>query len=200
MVGARDADSVVAAAVVALAIACAGCASPVDAAPSVARGPAASISCGAPSAPPPVAASVPAGWTDVSSPWLGYSVAVPASWGLRGHVRPGDARAPYDVFGGTIPGSTLEALLVIGCNPVKDARASGRFVGQVAVDGTTMGMFESAADEPGRVILFAKGMRGDAEWHLMALASSDGDASAFFREVISTFRFPAPTPSVRAGR
>jgi len=200
MVGARGADLAVAAAVIVSAISCAGCASPVDAAPSVARGPAASISCGAPAAPPPVAAFVPPGWTDVSSPWLGYSVAVPASWGLRGHVRPGDTQAPYDVFGGAIPGSALQALLVVGCNPVKDARASGRFIGQVAVDGTTMEMFESAADEPGRVILFAKGIHDDAEWHLMATASSDGDAWAFFREVIATFRFPAPTPSMPAGR
>jgi hypothetical protein len=200
MVGARGADLVVTAAAIALAVACAGCASPVDAARSVAGGPAASISCGEPAAPPPIAASVPPGWTDVSSPWLGYSVAVPASWGLRGHARPADTQAPYDVFGGTIPGSALEALLVVGCNPVKDARASGRFVGQVTVDGTTMEMFESAADEPGRVILFAKGVRDDAEWHLMATASSDGDAWAFFREVISTFRFPAPTPSRPAGR
>ena len=192
MVRARGADLVVAAAMVALAAACAGCASLVEAAPSVARRPAASISCGAPAAPPPVAASVPSGWTDVSSPWLGYSVAVPTSWGLNGYVRPGDAQAPYDVFEGTIPGSASQALLVVGCNPAKDARASGRFVGQVTVDGTTMEMFESAADEPGRVILFAKGMRGDTEWHLMALASSDGGASAFFREVTSTFRFPAP--------
>ncbi len=198
MVGARDADMVVAAAVVAFAVACTGCALPGDAAPSVAREPAASISCGVSAALPPVAAPVPPGWTSVSSPWLGYSVAVPASWGLREHVRPGDARAPYDVFGGTIPGSALEALLVVGCNPVTDTRASGRLVGQVAVDGTTMEMFESTADEPGRVILFAKGMRGDTEWHLMALAASDGDASAFFSEVISTFRFPAPTLSMRA--
>ena len=200
MVGARGADLVVAAAVVALAIVCAGCASPVDAALSVARGPAASIACGAPAAPSSAATSVPAGWTAVSSPWLGYTVAVPASWGLRGHVRPGDAQAPYDVFEGTIPGSDLQAVLVVGCNPVKVARAAGRLLDKVTVDGTTIELFESPADEPGRVILFAKGIRGEAEWHLMALVSSDGHAAAFFREVISTFHFPAPTPSAGAAQ
>jgi hypothetical protein len=205
MVGARGPDRVFAVAVVAVAIACAGCASAVDAAPSVeaalaaAGAPAASIPCGAPAARSSVAASVPPGWTSVSSPWLGYSVAVPASWGLRGHVGPGDSRAPYDVFEGTIPGSAVQALVVVGCNPLKHARAAGTFLGDVTADGTTLDLFESPADEPGRVILFAKGIRGDAEWHLMALVPSDVGASAFFREVVATFRFPAPTPSAQAG-
>ncbi len=205
MVGARGPGWVVAVAVVAVAIVCAGCASPVDAAPSVdaaivaAGVPAASISCAAPGAPASVAASVPQGWTDVSSPWLGYSVAMPASWGLHGHASPCDTQAPYDVFEGTIPGSAAQAALVVGCNPVKSARAAGRFLGHITVDGTTLDLFESPADEPGRVILFAKGTRGDAEWHLMGLVPSDGGAPEFFREVVSTFRFPAPAPSVPAG-
>jgi hypothetical protein len=198
MVGARGTDLSLTAAVVTLALACAACTSPVDVARS-ARVPAASSSCGAPDATSSVAASVPPGWTTVSSPWLGYSVAVPASWGLRGHVSPDDAPAPYDVFEGTIPGSAVQAVLVVGCNPVTDARATGRFLGQVTVDATTIDLFESPTDEPGRVILFARGVRGDTAWHLMALVSSDGDAPAFFNEVVATFRFPAPTQAVAPG-
>jgi hypothetical protein len=103
------------------------------------------------------------------------------------------------VFEGTIPGSGAQALLVVGCNPVKDARAAGRFLGHVTADGTTLDLYESPADEPGRVILFAKGTRGDVEWHLMALVPSDGGAPEFFREIVSTFRLPAPMPSAHAG-
>jgi len=205
MVGTRGTGWILTLAVAVLAVACAGCTASVDAAPPVeaalaATGmPAASIACGAPGAPASVAASVPAGWTDVASPWLGYGVAVPASWGLRGHVRPDAARAPYDVFEGTIPDTDVPVLLVVGCNPVKDARAAGTFLGHVTADGTALDLYQSPADEPGRVILFAKGVRDDTEWHLMALVPSDGDAPAFFRAVVATFRFPPPASAGPAG-
>jgi hypothetical protein len=205
MAGTRGTRWIVTLAVVGLAIACAGCTASAEAAPPVeaalaATGvPAASIPCGAPGAPASVAASAPAGWTDVVSPWLGYAVAVPASWGLRGHVSPDAARAPYDVFEGTIPGTDVPGLLVVGCNPVTEARAAGAFLGHVSADGTALDLYRSPADEPGRVILFAKGVRDDTEWHLMALVPSDGDGPAFFRDVVATFRFPVPASAGPAG-
>jgi len=134
--------------------------------------------------------STPSGWTSVTSPWLGYSVAMPATWALADHVVSGDSRSPHDVYTGTVGGSDGLATLVIGYCPSGKVTATGAVTEDLTVDGVSFDIVSPTVTDAGRNTLFATGVQGDRTWYLMACMPDDAESRAFFRQVVATFRFP----------
>ena len=132
----------------------------------------------------------PPGWTNLDSPWLGYSVAIPRSWAFTGHVAPGDSRSPHDVFAGPVEGSDTSATLVLGRCATGDTTVVGVGSEVVSVDGSRFRVAQVTAVEPGRTILRATATRGGATWYVMASIGDDVASRDFFRELLATFHFP----------
>jgi hypothetical protein len=170
---------------IALIALCVGCGGPVLGAAAPAP------SSGGFTAPIVVPADdTPPGWTNLDSPWLGYSVAIPRDWAFTGHVAPGVSRSPHDVFAGPVEGSDTTATLVLGRCATGDPTVGDAGSERVSVDGSPFRVAEVTADEPGRTILRATATRGGATWYLMASIGDDVASRDFFRKVLATFHFP----------
>jgi hypothetical protein len=169
---------------IALIALCVGCGAPV-----LGAGIAAPASRGVEGPIVGPADGAPAGWTNLGSPWLGYTVAIPRTWAFTGHVPPADSRSPHDVFTGPIAGSDATATLVIGRCATDDPTVDDGGGGMV-VDGSLFSIAEMPGEEPGRTNVIATAVRGDATWYVMGCTGDDAASRAFFRELLSTFRFP----------
>jgi hypothetical protein len=107
---------------------------------------------------------VPVGWIAVTSPWLGYTVTVPDSWGLVGHVAPGVSRTPHDTFAGTVAGSETPTTLVIGSCRTADATVGGSATDVIAANGGTFSVTDPAPAGDGRVTMVATSVADDITW------------------------------------
>jgi hypothetical protein len=134
---------------------------------------------------------VPAGWTSVTSPWLGYSVTLPEAWGLLGHVTAADSRTPHDIFAGTVTGAQTPTTLVIGSCPTADATIVGTGAEVVTADGRTFDVSEPQAAGAGRTTMVATSVAGDTTWYLTACMADDAASQAVFRAMVASFRFPS---------
>jgi hypothetical protein len=176
--------AIVGASAIALLVMCAGCGAPV-----LGAGIAAPASRGVEAPIVGPADGAPAGWTNLGSPWLGYTVAIPRTWAFTGHVPPADSRSPHDVFAGPVEGTDATATLVIGRCATDDPTVVDHGGGMV-VDGSVFSIVEMPGEEPGRTNVIATAVRGDATWYVMGCTGDDAASRAFFRELLSTFRFP----------
>ena len=144
-----------------------------------------------PGSPPATAAPVtPSDWTRVTSPWLGYTIAMPGTWAFSDHVVAGDARSPHDVYTGAVDDATGQSTLVVGSCPSADVTASGPVTESMTVDGASFDIVASTGTDPGRTTLFATGVRGVRTWYVMAGMPDDAASRAVFRQVVVSFRFP----------
>jgi hypothetical protein len=169
---------------IALLVMCVGCGAPV-----LGAGIAAPASRGVEGPIVVPGDGAPAGWTNLASPWLGYTVAIPRTWAFTGHVPPADSRSPHDVFAGPVEGSDAVATVVIGRCATDDPTVVDDGGGMV-VDGSWFRIAEMPGEEPGRTNVIATAVRGDATWYVMGCTGDDAASRQFFRELLSTFRFP----------
>jgi len=135
--------------------------------------------------------AAPAGWTSVTSPWLGYSVTLPETWGFLGHVAAADSRTPHDIFAGTVDGAETPTTLVIGSCRTADATVVGPGAEVVTADGGTFDVTAPQTAGPGRMTIAATSVTGDITWYLTACMADDAASRAVFRAMVASFRFPS---------
>ena len=133
----------------------------------------------------------PAGWTSVRSPWLGYGVALPVTWGFVGHVTAADSRTPHDIFAGIVDGAETPTTLVIGSCRTADATVVGPGAEVITADGRTFDVTAPQAAGPGRMTIVATSVTGDVTWYLTACMADDAASQAMFRAMVASFRFPS---------
>jgi hypothetical protein len=135
-------------------------------------------------------AAGPAGWSSITSPWLGYGIALPSSWGFLGHVTAAESRTPHDVFAGIADGAETPMTLVVGTCTSADATVAGPDAGVIAADGGTFDVTAPQVAEAGRMTIVATSVAGDTTWYLTACMADDSASLALFRTMVASFRFP----------
>ena len=141
------------------------------------------------------AVAAPAGWTSITSPWLGYGITLPNSWGLAGHVTAADSRTPHDVFAGTVEGAETPTTLVVGVCRTADATVVDSGAEVITADGGTFDVTAPQAAGQGRMTIVATSVTGDTTWYLTACMADDAASRATFRAMVASFRFPSADPA-----
>lgn len=135
----------------------------------------------------------PPGWTRVTSPKLGYSLALPTGWSVQ---PPYKLDPPMDEYLRYLPGeeNTEPPALFVVAGPLHDPPPSFKPdvpTEEVIVDGQPFVMAGMTGSN-GDTQLTAIGVVGDKDWTIAALGAPADVDRDFFVQVLATFTFPAP--------
>ena len=128
--------------------------------------------------------------TELSSPWLGYTITLPTAWVFTGHVSPFDSDTPHDSFMGVVPGANARMMLVIGRSVSTSERAVDH---TVTAGGTTFTEIPAADMGDGAIGLVAQATVDGTHWYIMASMPDSAAARAFFDRTVASFHISAPT-------
>jgi hypothetical protein len=129
--------------------------------------------------------------TDLSSPWLGYTVTLPIAWAFTGSVAPEDSATPHDSFVGQAPGSSGPMMIVIGRSDDAPRRVVDH---RVDADGGSFAVTPAADMGDGAIALVAEATMDGANWYVMGHMPDDAASREFFDRLIASFRFPDVDP------
>lgn len=127
--------------------------------------------------------------TELSSPWLGYTITLPKAWAFTGHVSPYDSDTPHDSFMGVVPGANARMMLVIGRSVSTSQRAVHH---SVAAGDTTFVEIPPADMGDGSIGLVAQATVDGTHWYIMASMPDSAAAREFFDRTVASFRISAP--------
>ena len=134
---------------------------------------------------------LPSGWTGITSPWLGYTIALPPTgWVFYNHVSGSATQGAYDwwigpKFGlniGYWPRSTWGVTLP----PLREDVTVAGVAFQLGIPDNPFGS---------QIDIHAMAVQGGKVWDIMGEAAditTNKESQTQFLQILSTFRFPAP--------